>query len=142
MWKGQVYKLKEANSVKVLESNEAIRKATHEAIPLVAQTEICNEEKGLRAIIEYPVKTMNINDNRNIYQVDTGPVLLPDLSEQYERTVDSIQLAFVAFNDPAFSDFVVEEPTSILKEGKVLCKVYHYSKIISLMAKNTLFAVN
>jgi len=141
MWKGQIYKLKEGDNIKLLEDNEAIRKATHEAIPLVAQTEIFNEEIGLRAIIEYPVKTMNINDSRNIYQVDTGPVLLPDLSKRYERTVDAIKLAFVAFNAPDFADFVIEEPTPIIKDGKEICKVYHYSKIISLKAKNTLFAV-
>lgn len=142
MWKGQTYKLKEAEYIKVLENNEAIREATHNSIPIVAQTEIYNEEEGLRAIIEYPVKTMNIHDVKNLYQTDTGPVLLPDLCRKYERVVDSIQLAFVAFNTPEFADFVIEQPTPIIKDGNKLCKVYHYSKIVSLKAKNTLFAVS
>lgn len=141
MWKGQTYKLKEVEHIKVLENNDAIREATHNSIPIVAQTEIYNQEEGLRAIIEYPVKTMNIHDVKNLYQTDTGPVLLPDLSRKYERVVDSIQLAFVAFNTPEFADFVIEQPTPIIKDGNELCKVYHYSKTVSLKAKNTLFAV-
>jgi len=141
MWGGQAYKLKDADKVVTLENNEAILKATHEAVPIVAQTEIYSPENGLRAVIEYPVKTMNINNSRNIYQVDTGPVLLPDLSKRYERTVDAVKLAFIAFNVPDFAEFVIEEPTPILHEGRELCKVYHYSKIINLKSKNTLFAV-
>jgi len=141
MWEGQNYKLKEPKSFLVLDSNEAIRKATNEALPIVAQTEIFNEDTGLRAIIEYPVKTMNINDAMDLYQTDTGPVLLPNLSKRCDKTVDSIDLAFAAFNVPHFTDFVIETATSINeKEGKDVL-VYHYSKIISLPAKNTLFAL-
>ncbi len=141
MWNGQEYKLKEATNFKKLESTEEIRKATHDAIPLVAQTEIENKKLGIKAIIEYPIKTMNINDSKNKYQVDTGPVLLPDLSLKPTRMVDIIQLAYVAFNIENFADFVIEVPTPIIKNEKELCQVYHYSKIISLEAKNTLFGI-
>jgi hypothetical protein len=140
MWEGQNYKLREARSV-VLDSNKAIREATNGAVPVVAQTEIFNEAEGLRAIIEYPIKTMNINDERDLYQTDTGPVLLPDLSKRYEKTVDSISLAFAAFNTPHFTDFVIESDTSIKGEKGKEALVYHFSKIISLPAKNTLFAL-
>lgn len=139
MWQGQDYKLKEADHAKLLESNADIRRATHEAIPLVAQTEIANEELGIRAIIEYPIKTMNINDDRDIYQVDTGPVLLPDLSKRHERIVDGISLAYIAFNVSTVADFVIEAPTPVMENGKEICKVYHYSRIISLKSKNTVY---
>jgi hypothetical protein len=141
MWKGQEYKLKKSEYFEILNNNESIRNATHEAIPLVAQTEIYNKENRLRVIIEYPIKTMNINDSRNLYQVDTGPVLLPDLTERYERFVDSIRLAFVAFNASHFADFVIEQPTSIIKGSKEVCQVYHYSEIVSLTAQNSLYAI-
>jgi len=141
MWEGQNYKLKEPKSFIVLDSNEAIRQATNDALPVVAQTELSDENTGLRAIIEYPVKTMNINDSLNLYQVDTGPLLFPDLSKHYEKTVDSIHLAFAAFNVKHFTDFVIETAVPIgEKEGKDIL-VYHYAKLISLPAKNTLFAI-
>ena len=54
-------------------TNAQIRAATHGNLPLVTQTEIRDEATGLRAIIEYPIKSMNICDGKDIYQVDTGP---------------------------------------------------------------------
>lgn len=140
MWEGQLYKLKEPDYCELLKSNEDIRRATHDAVPLVAQTEIFNDEIGLRAILEYPVKTMNIHDSKNMYQVDTGPVLFVDLAGRCERTVDAVSLAYVAFNVPDFADFVIERPTRI-SDGEQTSQVYHYSGIVSLPAVNRLYAV-
>ena len=144
MWGGQKVCLAEASFFKTLTTNEDVIKATHEFLPVVAQTELRNDETKLRAIIEYPVKTMNTNREQNIYQVDTGPVVFPDLSKRYERNVEGIALAFVAFNAPHFADFIIECPTPIRengKEGKEICKGYHYSRRVSLMAKNRLYAI-
>jgi hypothetical protein len=142
MWEGQKYELKEPKSFTVLDSNEAIRKATNEGLPLVAHTEMVNEDTGLKAIMEYPIKTMNINDARNLYQVDTGPILLPELSKRFDRTVDSINLAYVAFNVQGCADFVIETATSINEKGSKDILVYHYSQILNLPVKNTLFALS
>ncbi len=141
MWGGQRYSLKEPIDCRLLNTNEEIRVATIADDLLVAQTEISNLDLGLRAIIEYPVKTMNIHNERNLYQVDTGPVLLPDLSKHYERIVDAIQLAYVAFNVPQFADFVVEQPTAIVEDGEEVAKIHHYSGLISLPANNRVFAM-
>ncbi|RAV16663.1 hypothetical protein [Paenibacillus contaminans] len=141
MWGGQRYNIREHKQCELLDTNDKIREATHNDLLLIGQTELFNSETGLRAIIEFPIKTMNIHDKRNMYQVDTGPVLLPDLSNRYDKAVDSISLAYVAFNVPHFADFVVEQPTAIFEGGKELCKVYHYSGPISLTASNRLYAV-
>ena len=106
----------------------------------MAVTEIRNEETGLTATIEYPVKTMNIHEPDRIYQVDTGPVAWPDLSRRRERLADLLSLAFVAFNAPHFADFVIEAPTTV-GEGEAAAEVYHYSKRVSLSATNRLFAI-
>lgn len=141
MWQSQKYYLSFSDKYGELGNNEQIISATNEAKPIVARTEIFNEETGLRAVLEYPVKTMNIKKSENIYQVDTGPVLFPDLSKVYSRPVESISLAFVAFNVSDFADFVIEAPTPVYEEGKLACKVYHYSKIVSLKAINKLYAL-
>ena len=140
-WGGNIYHLKQAQSVRRLETNGEIRQATHDGLPIVGQTEIWDDQTQMRAIIEYPIKTMNINDERDIYQVDTGPVVWPDLSQRHDRNIESISLAFVAFNVPHFADFVIEEPVVISENGRDICSVYHYSKIISLAATNTLFCL-
>ena len=79
--------------------------------------------------MEYPVKTMNTNRANDIYQVDTGPVAFPDLSQRHVRHIDTLSLAFVVFNAPHFADFVLEAPTRVGDE-----QVYHYSKLVSLAA--------
>jgi hypothetical protein len=136
MWNGQQYYLVEGQEVEELATNEAIRQAAYDNAPIVSQTEIWNDETGLRAIIECPVKTMNTHRAKDVYQVDTGPVALPDLSQRHERHVDGINLAFVVFNAPHFADFVLELPTRVGSE-----EIYHYSKLLTLEAENRVYAV-
>ena len=143
MWGGQTYHLVEAAPVEELCDVEAILSATYAFKPVTAQTEITNGETGLRAIIEYPVKTLNTSRQRNIYQVDTGPVAWPDLSRRVERLVDTLSLAFVAFNVTHFADFNIEEPTPakpLAESDDQTPQVYHYSRSISLPATNRLYA--
>ena len=135
-WNGQQYHLIGGSDVEELTSDAAVREATYDSVPIVAQTEVRNEDTGLQAIMEYPVKTMNTNRANDIYQVDTGPVAFPDLSQRHDRHVDSLSLAFVVFNAPHFADFVLEAPTRVGDE-----QVYHYSKLVSLAAVNRLYAV-
>jgi hypothetical protein len=140
MWGGQVYKLVRPRAVRLLRSNREIREATHSGVPIVAQTEISDPRTRLRAIIEFPVKTMNIHDGRDLYQVDSGPVAFPDLSRRYARPAESLSLAFVAFNAPGSADFVIEGPTPISEAGREVARVFHYSRLESLPAANRLFA--
>jgi hypothetical protein len=140
MWEGQVYKLVRPRTVRLLRSNREIREATHSGVPIVAQTEIADARTKLRAILEFPVKTMNIHDKQDLYQVDTGPVALPDLSQRFGRTAESLRLAFVAFNAPASADFVIEAPTPITEGGREAARVLHYSRLESLAATNRLYA--
>ena len=137
MFGGHAFHLVEASAVSELTDNEAIREATYSFAPIVSQTEIWNDETGLRAIIECPVKTMNTRREGDIYQVDTGPVAFPELSHQ-GRSVDSISLAFLAFNTPHFIDVVIEAETAIAGDAAV----HHFSELQTLPATNRLFALD
>ena len=138
-WGKPVLKLRPGKIVRELKTWEEIAAATAEAIPLVSQTEIFNPETKLRAIIECPIKTMNIHPADRKYQVDTGPVAFPDLSQKADPLIAIFRLAFIAFNAPHFADFVVEQPTPVT-EGEPV-EVYHYSNPFSIPAKNKLLAV-
>lgn len=141
IWGGPRFILREASPVRVVEENARIVQAALTGLPFVSRTEIWNEATRMRAIIECPVKTMNANQERSLYQVDTGPVLFPDLTRRYGRKIEAFRLAFVAFNAPHFADFVIEQPTPIVEDGKEVCKVYHYSGIVSLPAKNSVMVI-
>ena len=133
--------LRPAKKVTLLETWEMIHDTTAAAIPIVSQTELHNEETGLRAIIECPVKTMNISIEKMMYQIDTGPIAFPDLTKRHEKLIDCLSLAFIAFNAPHFADFVIEQLTPVNKEDEESTQTYHYSNPVSLPAKNRLLAV-
>ncbi|MHC4398320.1 MAG: hypothetical protein ACYTG0_01430 [Planctomycetota bacterium] len=141
VWGKPILKLREGRHVKVLDTWEEIRDMTAAGVPIVSQTEIRDPDTNLRAIIECPIKTMNISLERQMYQVDTGPIALPDLSRRSDPLIDILSLAFVAFNAPYSADFVIEQPTPVIEDGKELCQIHHYSNPISLPARNTLLAV-
>ncbi len=128
-------------TVTELTTNAQIRAATHACRPLVSQTEIWNDSTGMRAIVECPIKSMNIHDGRDLYQVDTGPVLFPDLAHRELKFVESVKLAYVAFNGPQAADFVCEVPTRIVENGREVCRVRHFSERHRLAARNRIYCL-
>jgi hypothetical protein len=92
--------------------------------------------------MEYPIKTMNISIDDSIWQVDTGPIAFPDLTKRFDPPVDSVRLAFAVFNAPHFCDFVIEQPTPVVRDEQEVCKVYHYSNPVSFTAKNRVLSVS
>lgn len=61
-------------------------------------------------------------------------------SRRYNVQIDFLSPAFIAFNKPHFADFVIEASTDIM-EGDKKVVVYHYSKILSIIATNKIFAL-
>src|SRR5262245_32594966 len=61
VWGAPRLLLREARPLTVLDTWEKVRDATAVGLPLVTQTEIADPRTGLRAVIECPTKTMNIN---------------------------------------------------------------------------------
>lgn len=130
--------------IKMIEGNiidnvDEIVKFTLANYPLNGRTEISDDSGKLRAIIEFPIKTMNVNDQTLMYQVDTGPILLPNFESKKERMVERFDLAYIAYNRTDEAYFVVLEPTPI-KDGSP-DKVSHYSKVFGTKAKNSIIAL-
>jgi hypothetical protein len=105
---------------------------------LNGRCELADESGRYRAILEFPIKTMNVNDIDNMYQIDTGPILLPDFLSNKERMVERFKLAYVAFNKSDDAYFVIQEPTPVTQESKE--KVSYYSYVVKLNTKNMVIA--
>ncbi|MDA0748525.1 MAG: hypothetical protein O2954_18555 [bacterium] len=121
---------------RLLETPAQIVQASLENIPLVGEVELEAEDGRLRAVLAFPIKTMNANDIQNVYQVDTGPVAFPDFQVSVERHVERLWPAYVAYNAPGFADFVIQQAMQV--EG---AEVTHYSRIESLKATTRVLAV-
>jgi len=141
MWGKPTMRLAEAERITELTEWEQIENVTATGVPIVSQTEISDDGTGAQAIIECPVKTMNISHEKRMYQVDTGPVAFPDLSKSYDPRISSLSLAFLAFNRADQTYFILERPTPVVRGDGRACKIYHYSDPFCRKARNRLFAV-
>ncbi len=118
-----------------------IVQASLDNTPLVGRVEIAGGRPELRATLEFPIKTMNANDIRNVYQVDTGPVAFPDFEADVERHIERLSPAYVAYNAPGFADFVVQQELPVVAQGQEVTRVTHYSRPVSLAAETRVIAV-
>ena len=131
------------SNTRVLRTPAEVNEATGENHPLVGRTEIKDPQDPLRYVIEYPIKTMNFMPTDNSYQIDTGPLLVPDFDLDQASAIDRLEMAHVAFNHkaPDLAEFILRQPTPVLDdEGRELCRVLHYSKVRVHTARNTLLA--
>ncbi|MAE63931.1 MAG: hypothetical protein CMJ18_06625 [Phycisphaeraceae bacterium] len=128
---------------------EPAARATDAGDAIVAQTQIEDADTRLRAVIEYPVKTMNVSRagypsdrDASVWQIDTGPVGVPDLSRRYDAPVTAFSLGFIATvsRHPAAADFVLEQLTALPSPNDHV-SVMHFSGPHSLRATNRLVGI-
>ena len=114
----------------------AIVAATLDNRPLVARTELRDPDRGLRAVLEYPVKTMNVLPEPPRFQVDTGPLILPDFGSTAEHVIERLGMAYAAYNTFDRVEFIRREPTTIPAAGGPFARTTDYSLIEILSARN------
>ena len=123
-----------------LADDAAVIEASQGLKPIIAKTEIVNADRGLRATLEYPVRTMNYNRPHNRFQVDTGPLVFPDFTLETEHLIDRCKLAHAVYNTFDYAEIVCKQPTPILSDGQEVASVFHYSDYHQLPATTTFFA--
>ncbi len=122
----------------MLETPADIVQSTLKGIPIIGRVEIGNE--SFSAVLEFPIKTMNVNDIQNLYQIDTGPIAFPDFDITPTHPIERLSPAYVAYNAPHFADFVIQQPLAIHANSRETIQVTHYSKRVSLPAQTHVFA--
>jgi len=139
-----------ASAAEPLADDEQVVAAMLAGRPIVAETHLRDAATGQTAVIEYPVKTMNVVDARHggprRFQVDTGPLLVPawvgpaDVPIRGGRAIEGLDLAFVCYNTltDGATELVLREPTPSERAGP---HAWHYARIVSVPARHTLFAV-
>lgn len=124
----------------LLETTAAMIDATRAGLPLVARTEIYDPVRRQRSVIEYPVKTMNFHPPRQLFQVDAGPLIVPDFTSTAEHPMERLDLAHVVYNRLDRAEFIARRPTPIIQNGQEICKVVEYSHVQAHPARNQIFA--
>ena len=114
---------------RVLETPAAVNEATSKNFPLIGRTQIREEARGKRYLLEYPIKTMNFRPENSSFQVDTGPLLVPDFDSGEAKAIDRLEMAHIVYNRLDYAEFILRRPTPINDEqGRELTRVLHYSE--------------
>ena len=116
-----------------LDSPQQVTDATLSNRPLVSRTEF-EMSNGHHVMIEYPVKTINVSQRHDYYQVDTGPVLYPDPKIGHQRFVGNFRLAYIAHNGPHWAEFIINVSTPVA-DG---VNVHHFSHPVRVNACNSM----
>ena len=134
------FRIRHHPRIRRLESDREVVQATEDYLPIIARTEISSNSTGLRAIIEYPVKTMNVQTERQRMQVDTGPLAFADLDAAVDRNIERLSMAYVCYNTYDVAEFVLRKPTPVMKDGREVGSVVDYSEVRRIPAKTTLYS--
>ena len=122
-----------------LDGNQAVVDATLENRPLVSRTELVDGASGARAVLEYPVKTMNVLRSPVRFQVDTGPIIVPDFASTAELAVARFDLAHVVYNLFDRGELILRKPVAV-GEGDGRIDVTDYSERVEYTGRNTVLA--
>ena len=121
---------------KILNEIETIIEWTLNGIKLNALSIIENERYLFS--IQYPIKTMNVNENNNIIQTDTGPVLFPNLKKDFNEILKNIELAYIAWNRFNYAEFLVRKEKTINED----INIFHYFEQHKIEVNNSIIISN
>ena len=119
--------------------NVALVAAAKTSHQIVVQTQIINEAKSRRATLEYPVKTFNYLVERDLFQIDTGPMLWVDLAASSTDPIHWLQLAHTVYNRVDRAEFVLRGPNPVRVNGQEVAQVEDYQQVIAQTAQHTVF---
>ncbi len=123
-----------------LVNSEQIIQATRDNYPLIGRTDIWDKTRDMRARIEYPIKTININNEHKLFQVDTGPLLFPDFTCSSIQPIEWFSVAYVCYNTFDSAEFILRKPTPVMDGDREFCKVVTYSDIRRMPVRNSIFS--
>ena len=127
-------------TINELPNDSDVIQATLDLQPLIATTEIESLDGKSKVIIEYPIKTMNFVEEKERFQVDTGPLLFPDFDIDSIYEIEKLQLAFVCYNNRNVAEFVARVPTTIETTSHNTIETMEYSKIKRIEVTTKLYS--
>lgn len=125
------------SSVRELKTDQAVCEALLANLPVMGRSSFLTDDGETLVVCEYPVTVMNARPSDQRWQVDTGPVLLPDYSLKSELMVGLFRQAYLVYNSWNWAEVAMRRPTPMAKTGTT---VMHYSSPQRLTMQNQLFA--
>jgi hypothetical protein len=106
---------------------------------MVARTTIRHDATGATAVLEYPIKTMNVTTAPEQFQVDTGPLIVPILDSAQEPAILRFEVAYGVYCSLDRAEFVLRRPHDVAGEGQPPISVTDYSALLFVAAEHELW---
>jgi hypothetical protein len=132
--------IKHLTSPETLADAQAAVDATLANRTLVARTTVRDDASGRIAVLEYPIKTMNVTVSPPRFQVDTGPLLVPNFASEAQQAIERLDIAHVVYHQTTQAEFVLRRPHQVGERDGQAVSVTDYSEIVTFPAHNELFA--
>ena len=132
-------KMRSFAAVRELTTDQAVCEAMLANLPVTGRSTFLADDRETLVICEYPVTVMNARPSDQRWQVDTGPVLLPDFTLKSELVVGLFRQAYLVYNRRDWAEVAMRRPTPAAKNGNT---VMHYTSPQRLTMQNQLFAAS
>lgn len=105
IWGNKKVSIREVIAKELLDSHKKIFEAVRKGKPIMCR--IIIKKNGKTATIDFPIKTINVNNNE--WQVDTGVLAVPDLTMKSPYQIFTFNLGYVAFNNFKWVEFITRD---------------------------------
>lgn len=96
---------------------------------LVARTRIKDEATGATALLEYPIKTMNVTRNPDRFQVDTGPIIVPLFESTASDPMERFAVAHAVYWQEDRVEFILRKPHVVGEKDGQAVAVTDYTEL-------------
>ena len=115
--------------------------------PLVGRTELRDPHRPERYVLEYPVRVLDYwpgpEPGKRSFQVNAGPLLLPDFDRTDALLMDRLEMAYIVFNHrtPDSAEFILRRYLPIKdRSGETVSWVLNYDDVRNYPVRTTLLA--
>lgn len=122
-----------------LESWTKIVDATLANRLLVARTRIKDEASGATALLEYPIKTMNVIRDPDRYQVDTGPIIVPLFDSTASDPLERFAIAHAVYWQDDRVEFILRKPHVVGEKDGTAVEVTDYTELRFVAAEQEIW---
>ena len=88
-----------------------------------------------RAVMEYPITTMNVEPDKKIWQVDTGPALFADFERPADGRIEKMIPGFIVYNSRNYAEWALRAKVTLppggtphhfadLRRGTIINSIY------------------
>ena len=110
--------------------------ATLRNLPLIGRTEMASRDGRSRAVMEYPITTMNVEPGNARWQVDTGPALFADFGRDVAERIEKMIPGFIVYNTREYAGWALRTAVRLPKGDAT----HHFADVRSGAVRSGIYA--